>query len=141
VSDNTSSFPTAQNLTIRMPASMPTAYYEHPVSMHGIFPVTAGSHTFYVLAQEAISNNWAHEDEVLTLMFFPTAYGTVDPMLAAAASGVATPTREREESEAFHSARVERELAAMRARLGDLERQLRQTAAEQAASTAAAAPR
>ncbi|MBO6513320.1 MAG: hypothetical protein JJ974_05080 [Phycisphaerales bacterium] len=54
-------------------------FYAYPVSMHGVFPVTEGSNTFYFLgnhATNAPSAAWA-ADRQITSVFIPTAYGSI----------------------------------------------------------------
>ncbi|HVS19000.1 MAG TPA: FG-GAP-like repeat-containing protein [Planctomycetota bacterium] len=47
------------------------------VSVHDVFPVTAGSHTVHLIAH--ISGGGQAENARLTLSFHPTAYGLVNP--------------------------------------------------------------
>ena len=151
ISENLS-FPATQDMTISIPSALPSTAYGRVVTVHGVFPVTAGAHTFILLAEEN-GGSWVVTDRQLTLMFFPTAYGTIGPNGAAATAGSPeehqVPTtggltsadleRAREEARAFHAARLQRELDEMRTRLADVERQVRQAAAEQASGAAAAA--
>ncbi|MEQ9207485.1 MAG: hypothetical protein RLN78_08980 [Phycisphaerales bacterium] len=54
-------------------------FYAYPVSMHGVFPVTEGSNTFYFLGNlgsNAPAAAWA-ADRQITSVFIPTAYGSV----------------------------------------------------------------
>ncbi|HUV36501.1 MAG TPA: hypothetical protein VMX58_06145 [Patescibacteria group bacterium] len=133
VSDNASVFPDNQNVILSIPSGANSGIYYFPVTVHGLFPVSAGSNSFYILGYEGNGDMRAVEMQ-LTLLYIPTAYGTVSPTLAGGrpaeaeddatgspltAAGIAA---ERAESEAFDTARIERELAEMRARLEALER-------------------
>ena len=51
----------------------------HVVTVHGVFSVPAGSKTLYLLVQPVESGRSLQSGPAhLTLMFVPTAYGTVD---------------------------------------------------------------
>jgi hypothetical protein len=115
-----------------------------------LFVVSAGANTFYLLGQKtsAASVNAAAFDSQLTLVYFPTAYGTVVGTLQNLASerddgSNGAPDRERgasirqaltveavateqAESIAANQARLERELAGMRARFDALQEELEQ---------------
>ena len=104
------------------------------MTVHGLFEVTAGSHTFYFLLNQ-IYGDWIVFNVQLTVLFIPTAYGTVEPIAAADGdpdqseprSGRITSTdlaAERAESGAANLARMEREMADMRSRLERLEAEL-----------------
>ena len=67
----------AQEARILMPDGLPEGYYGHHVAVSGLFAVSEGSNTFYLNAQE-IAGNCVVRARQLTLMYFPTSYGTVD---------------------------------------------------------------
>lgn len=133
VSDDPASLPSNQDLEFRVPAAAATGLYSIPVTATGLFSVTTGSHTFYLLADEN-AGNFSVFDEQLTLVYLPTAYGTIlQPALAAGeasdddatrrpALGAADVEGERGESIAANRDRVERELAALRAEVEELRR-------------------
>jgi hypothetical protein len=125
VSDNSSALPGNQDIRILLQSSMPTGLYAFPVVAQSVFNVTAGSHTFYFLGREA-SGDVTLYDIQFTCLYIPTAYGTVEPpALGTGASGDANaPGRpaidvaaQRAASEAANTARMQRELDAMRAEL------------------------
>ena len=103
------------------------------VSLHLLYEVaTAGSFTYYFQADES-SGNWHIFDRDFTLVYLPTAYGSVPTRTSSAAAGTdieaSAPGRplteadiaaEREESIAANNARIERELAEMEARISEL---------------------
>jgi hypothetical protein len=136
VSDAVGGLPANQDVMLQFSGSVPSGSYAWPVSVHGLFEVTtAGSHTFYLIASE-VAGNISVGDIQLTTVYFPTAYGTVTPTVVTAGAsddasaprtGGLTPSElaaERAGSEAANNARIERELAAMRERLGRLETEL-----------------
>ncbi|MBN1884694.1 MAG: hypothetical protein JW876_04120, partial [Candidatus Krumholzibacteriota bacterium] len=124
--------PANQDVGLYLQAALPTGVYDFPVTVHGLFSVTAGSHSFYLLGEE-ISGAFSAYDRQLTLLFVPTSYGTVEPT----AAGVNVPDDEARSmsvtasdaaaigaaSEAANSARIERELEDLRARIAEIERE------------------
>ncbi|HWL92782.1 MAG TPA: hypothetical protein VNT79_04545 [Phycisphaerae bacterium] len=80
VSDTTS-FPASQDVGVSLPSGAATGGYNWAVTVHGLFEVTtAGSHTFRMLAEEN-GAEWSASELQLTLVYFPTSYGTVDPTI------------------------------------------------------------
>jgi len=137
VSDNSTSLPDNQDVTLMLDPNYPSGSYSEPVTVHGLFEATsAGSMTFYCLGFKSLGT-YAVLDRQLTLVFIPTAYGTVTPTLVSAANvpDDQAPTRggltaseiaaERMESEAANRARIDGELAAMRAEIDELREELR----------------
>ncbi|KPL18388.1 MAG: hypothetical protein AMJ92_08080 [candidate division Zixibacteria bacterium SM23_81] len=135
VSDVSTSFPTNQDIELRLSSAAPSASYDFPVTVHGLFQVGPGTNTFYFLAQE-VSGAFITLDTQLSLVFVPTAYGTVSPTLAVEPSipdeqaqrdlplTPADISVEQAEAAAFNAARIGRELAAMRAELESLKREV-----------------
>jgi len=135
VSDNSTSFPDNQDFQHLIPITAVSGGYGSSVTVHGLFQVGSGSHTFYFLARES-SGDHTVNDRQLTLVYLPTAYGTVTPTFAAGPSvpddqvprrGALTQAElavERAESKAFNDARVARELDDMRTRIERLEAEL-----------------
>lgn len=137
VSTSSSSMPANQDIGWYLSHVLPSAAYYLPVTVHGLFEVaSAGVHTFYFLGFETQGDFRAYDFQ-LTLLYIPTGYGTVQPTLAgedregldAVASGSplgeAFVAAQRAESEAANAARIERELAAMRAELESLKEEVR----------------
>jgi hypothetical protein len=138
VSDAAGSIPTTQDVQLTMPAAAATGTYFVPVTVHGLFQVIAGANTFYLLGDEN-SGSLQFTDLQLSIVYVPTAYGTVTPSLTAGTDDVAvgmgapvSAAAEAREAEAFHRARVEREMAAMQAQVAELQQRLEQVVAEQA---------
>jgi hypothetical protein len=128
VSDAVGAFPTNQDHLWQI-SGAPAGIYHTPIAVHGVFDVTAGSHTYYFLGDEG-SGDILVTNMNLTVVFFPTAYGTVtasapaeDPGLGAAMSP-ADLAAERAESEAFSRARIAREVEGLRQEIAALERRL-----------------
>jgi len=125
VSSSSSSLPGNQDIRLYLAPGMPSSLYAFPVSASAVFSVSAGSNTFYFLGRED-SGDVRVYDIQLSCIYIPTAYGAVEPpaAVAGASDDSAAPARaaidvaaQRAASEAAENARVERELAAMRAEL------------------------
>ncbi len=132
VSDNATTFPENQDVAVNVPSVLPSySAYRFPVTVHGLFEVTSGAHTFYFLGEHTTGNATSSVvawDIQLTAIYIPTAYGTVNPTLAAGpnpgdgddvrpaitASDVAA---ERDASIAANVARMQRELEDIRAEM------------------------
>jgi hypothetical protein len=136
VSDSDSYLPVNQRLRFEIPSACTSGWYNHPVTCHGLFEVTsAGDHTFYMNAERASGSIYASEMQ-LTLLYVPTAYGTIDPTIPAVEPPSSDPrgaTRsgltkaeiaaERAESQAVNLARIERELAELQAQVETMKEQ------------------
>jgi len=134
VSDSDSSLPENQDLQVRLDRGLASGTYSVPATAHGLFEVSAGSNTFYMLAREN-SGNVEMYDIQLTVIYIPSAYGTVSPTLAfgrndgdiasspAAPISAADIAAEQAESGAANDARIERELAEIRAEIEALKAQ------------------
>ena len=80
ISDEPNSLPANQDLDFHIPAAAPSGTYSIPFGMTSMFTVpSAGSYTYYYLAFE-YSGSVTVADMQFNLVFFPTAYGTVDPV-------------------------------------------------------------
>jgi hypothetical protein len=134
ISDAAGAFPATQDFNLTMPASAPTGTYVLPVTVHGLFTVNAGLNTFYFLGDEG-SGSLQISDIQLSIVYVPTAYGTVTSSLTSGDGVSAAAPRlgasETREAEAFHRARVEREMAAMQTQVDELRRQLERVESEQ----------
>lgn len=114
-----------------LPSPAPSGIsYRFPLPFTGVWPVTPGAHTFYLLAQRiGAANGIVWNDPTLTLLYVPTAYGTVTGNRAFAAGDIpqsaapSTPAdidAEKNEAAAFDQARIQRELDVMKAQLDAL---------------------
>lgn len=129
--------------------SLPTGRHVFPIAVHGIYPVTAGTHTFYFLARHDPNTggslnqaSFSTFDMKLTLLFVPKGYGTVtasktdelagDMEVANAreAAGSAATTSQAAPDTGFDRiGRLEAELEALRAELEAMRREVRAGAA------------
>ncbi len=136
VSNSASVLPVNQDVGWLIPPGSSTATYTLPITVQGLFEVSAGSNSFYLLGLSATATATMYGlDKQLTLIYIPTNYGTVMPTLVSSSladSDVPTDrgmssgdlSAERAASEAVNNDRIERELAAMRDRIATLENEL-----------------
>ncbi len=142
ISDNVATLPNNQDNSFYLPGTAAAGVHLNPGSGSGIFPVTAGANTFYL---NGYKNSGTADIKVwdvqLNVMFFPTAYGTVEGTANALAGGnvdqfsagkqsIPGPTAgdlaaEKAESEAFVRNRVNAELATMQSRLVELQQEIK----------------
>ena len=135
VTDASGTFQANQDHLFQIPANAAAGNYVVPITVHGLFAVNAGLNTFYLVGDEAQGNVQWNEGQ-LSIVYIPTSYGTVSPTLVAGGGeeSVMAPlsaAEERREAEAFHRARLEREMAATQAEVAELKRQLEQVVAQQ----------
>jgi hypothetical protein len=76
VSMSPSSPPITQDFGFVLDDQLPTGFYEFCITPHGIFSVSQGSNSFYLISRHIGSGASAWEGE-LSLIFVPTAYGSV----------------------------------------------------------------
>jgi hypothetical protein len=136
ISDVPTSLPGNQDLDFHIDSAAPSGVYSIPFGMTSMFEVTsAGSYTYYYLAYE-YSGSVSVADMQFNLVYFPTAYGTVDPVpppvrasdgdgsgrldgqAQADVNGVGT------EEEALDVPRLRRELAAMKAEIEAIQQRI-----------------
>ncbi len=136
VSSSSSSFPAGGSVYVRTPDAAGAGSWYQAVTVQGIFQVSYGSNTIYFLADE-VTGGWSVGHRKLSLVFIPSAYGTVsstppgdviDPETQARETGSpmtdADVALEQSESIAANQARVDAELAAMRAEMAEIRAQL-----------------
>jgi hypothetical protein len=92
VSNAIGTIPTGWTQNILVSSGQATGSYYFPTTVQGVFPVTAGSTTFYLIGREDAGTCTA-DNALLTVLYVPTAYGTVTPPPLAA--GVAAVPEER----------------------------------------------
>jgi len=146
LTEDPNSLPSYQDFEFAWPSVAPTGVYQIPVSVHALFSATAGSHTFYfVMNKSTTSGTYTVQDTQVTLVFLPTAYGTVTPSLTAFTGlnelddeeldrpecSPVDIAAEQAESIAANQMRVERELAEVKARLAELEQSLAEQRTQQ----------
>lgn len=80
LSDTPNSLPGNQDLDFQIDSPIPTGTYSIPFGMTSMFEIpSAGAYTYYYLAYE-YSGSVSVADMQFNLVYFPTAYGTVDPV-------------------------------------------------------------
>ncbi|MEJ2703618.1 MAG: hypothetical protein P8Z79_14365 [Sedimentisphaerales bacterium] len=80
ISDTPNSLPGNQDLDFQIDSAAPSGTYSIPFGMTSMFTVpAAGSYTYYYLAYE-YSGSVSVADMQFNLIYFPTAYGAVDPV-------------------------------------------------------------
>jgi len=136
VSASPTSVPATQNIWLYLPAAMPTSTYHYPVTVSGMFQVSAGSNTFYLDA-EVTNGVGSIFERNLSIIYIPTAYGSFFAPLttvsgagakdaptggALTASDIAATTRA---SEAANAERIQKELDTMKAQMAALKEQMK----------------
>lgn len=127
------------DMTFQIPSGSATGTYDFATSAHAVFAVNAGTHTFHLNMFRAGGATAATLfDGQMTLIYFPTTYGTVAPSFTGPefADGNHDNSRgpirgpltgsqiaaERAQSQADNMARVQAELAQMRADMEEMRR-------------------
>lgn len=78
VSSSATTFPSDQDVQTNLPGSLPSGTYDFSASAHGLFTVgSAGTFTYFFIGNKLSGNFATMFDIQLTLLYFPTAYGTV----------------------------------------------------------------
>jgi len=136
ISDIPTSLPGNQDLDFHVDSAAASGKYFIPFGMTSMFEVpSAGAYTYYYLGYE-FSGAITVADMQFNLVYFPTAYGTVDsvppPVRAPDGDGsfrldgltrIESDTK-RTETEALKVARLERELATMKAKIEAMQQQI-----------------
>ncbi len=76
---NNGAFPDDAGKSLESPAVSPSGTYRQIVTVHGLFPAPSGSNTYYFLGVEW-SGSVSISQPQLSIMYVPTAYGTVPPI-------------------------------------------------------------
>jgi hypothetical protein len=125
--------PVTQQQNTRIPGVLPTGTYTDIMSVHGLFQVNAGTTTFCSVVQLIGSTAGSIDDQNLSLIFVPSAYGGISSNLIDPPGGDEsgeTPSApltagdveaERAASEQANADRVRAELEEMEARLAEIE--------------------
>ncbi|MEA3409191.1 MAG: hypothetical protein U9Q95_02475 [Candidatus Eisenbacteria bacterium] len=133
VSNSSSGMVLGGEMYIRIPNNAGSGLWYPGVTAQWMFEVASvGTHTFYFLGDEVVGD-WVVYDRNLTLVYIPSSYGGIGSTVAAPPSNPEETTveaghalteadiaAERAESEAFNSARIERELAEMEAKIAEM---------------------
>ncbi len=140
VSNSPTSLRASQDIEHRIPSTAPTGTYDVPVSVHGVFGVNTGLNTFYFIGDQNGSGYFAAAvDYSLTLVYLPTAYGTIQSSREPGPSDEDAPRHgpmspaeieaERASAADFDARRMAMELAEIRRRVAEIELQM--TAAQE----------
>ena len=85
VTDEYPGYPANQDSYIKVPGNAGSGDYHHTVTVHGLFQMSAGqAKTINLYLNRISGSNGYYRNVQLTLAFFPTAYGTIEPMGAPA---------------------------------------------------------
>lgn len=137
LTDDPKVLPDNQDINVFLSSTIGNGLYVVPQSNMAMFPVNAGNNTFYLSGAKNNSNTCTVRDIQLTLVYLPTAYGTIEK-LAAGDPADFDPQRpdnrltrgpltageiaaERSESEQFYQQQLAAEMREMQARLVELQ--------------------
>ncbi|HSG99275.1 MAG TPA: hypothetical protein VLB27_04445, partial [candidate division Zixibacteria bacterium] len=102
-------------------SNWPSGSYRTPVAVSGVFSVPSGNTQFRLLATRVSGSSAFVLDAQLTLMFVPTAYGTVTGNLQPTPPiGSESPELELAKAEEFNMQRIQAEVTALRTQLDAL---------------------
>ncbi len=91
VSDLAAALPGDQEREWSLAGQLASSVYRNALSTQKIFSVTAGTHTFYLLAKRTSgNNNFAATKKTLSLLFIPKSYGVVSGPKANAVAATTT---------------------------------------------------
>jgi len=136
LSQSPSSLPSNQDHSFYLPGAAANGIYLTPSSAHAVFTVAAGDHTVYLNASRAGTDDARIWDAQLTVVFIPTAYGTVAAATVAddgrqgsndtpsATMSMGDRSAEQRDSSMANTQRLEEEMAAMRAEIEALKQQM-----------------
>lgn len=135
ISDIPNSLPGNQDLDFQIDSGAPSGTYSIPFGMTSMFEIpSSGAYTYYYLAYE-YSGSVSVADMQFNLVYFPTSYGTVDPVPPPVKSpdndfglsnGLmpATANTKQEKPSALDIAQLERELATLKAKIEFIQKQI-----------------
>ncbi len=139
--DDSTTLPANQDVALYVTSTSPSMSFGQPVTVQGLFQVGPGTHTLYFLADKYSGGSFSAWDGQLSVVYFPTAYGTVtptkmepgkaseNPLETFSVPAVHTPRGmdEKMQTEQANQARIQAELARIRAQLKQLEDELHRT--------------
>ena len=129
LSDSTGYWFAEPVVEFRVSGNAPSGGYEAPYAIQEVFPVSAGPKTIYLRGSSNVLTN-AHNN-VLTLVYIPTAYGTiasseVAEMGGRPAEGAQDVRAEQAEAKQFDVERIQKEIALQQDQLAKLAQQVEQ---------------
>jgi hypothetical protein len=138
LTENPSVLPDNQDINVFLSSAIGNGLYIVPQSNMALFPVNPGNNTIYLSGSKNNTNTCTVRDIQLTLVFIPTAYGTIqtanavdsgdlgqEPPDIQATRGPLTAgelATERSESEQFYQQQLAEEMRAMQTRLLEMQR-------------------
>ena len=88
LSDNSSYIPPSQDTVVQVPDRAGTGTHRHVATVHGVFPAYAGlTKTVWMYAWRTMGTSGYYRNVHISLLFIPTARGTVETISATAAQG------------------------------------------------------
>ncbi len=149
LSDDGTSYAYAQDMNIQISSQAPSGQYSIPVGLNSVFAAVIDQPLTVSIIAEEISGYVLLEDFSLTLLYVPTAYGSVDLALARGdgvdqdGSGTleAPLTQseidaERAESQRWNAERIQREITEMRDEIAEMQRRMEEERRAAGSSTA-----
>ena len=133
ISLDSTTIPPEQSFNTHISSHLPTVFLDEVVTVHGLFAVDPGLHTFRFLVNGLDADNIFADTRQLSLVFMPTTYGGVAAISSSPAAAAEEPAAESWESqehldriatEELIREGVEGELRTMEERLQRLERLL-----------------
>ncbi|MEO1535220.1 MAG: hypothetical protein AAFS11_06635 [Planctomycetota bacterium] len=128
LSDTPTTRGAAQDIELATATALPIGDYAYPVTVHGLFPVAAGSQTIYFQGDWQAGGPVEIRDITLTLIYVPSLYGTASPsrggfagLMPSAASPTQINAMATQPTTNDRVRELENELSDMRARLEALE--------------------
>lgn len=121
ISDSRDSLLYKTKMLFRVGAGLASEIYHFPTTIHGLFPCDSGAQAYYFLAQH-VDGDLKVQNICMTEIFIPTAYTTVTPPTGVSEE-VDDPIAERAAALEAHNARVDKELAELKAQVAALKSQ------------------
>jgi hypothetical protein len=88
VSDTSGNFAQGQEFDFDLDDALPTGSdFDFGATVHSVFTVSAGAHTFFAVARKLAADSVTISDCTLTLLYVPNSYGTVAAFSLAEDSG------------------------------------------------------
>ena len=137
LSDDDTYLSSIHQLSVSLPADLPSGYYKYPVTVTRLFSADEGDNTIYFIGQADSSSTVYFENLNMTLMYIPTSYGTIylagdegspDASGEVPSRGLTSAdiARIRDASLRANEERLSREIAEIRTRIEELERSIRE---------------
>lgn len=133
------SFPVGSTLKHEISGSVPSGEFYEVITVHSLFPVSAGVNTFSLLGT-GTPGAYGARTRQLSLVFIPTAYGTVSAPASPGGNGDLSAADSNVKGETFEVVRLRRELDSVRSQAEETTRRLTELEAQMARNQAFAGP-